>query len=195
MQTLQEALPYKHWITAVGLDSSEVGNPPIKFQQVFAKALAEGWLTVAHAGEEGGAGYIWDALKHLKISRVDHGNHAIEDEALMQYLLAHHIPLTMCPLSNYKLKVQPDLSHHPLKKMLDRGLLVTVNSDDPAYFGGYINENYLAIQKALNLSQAEIYKLAENSFIASFLNEKEKTARLKLLSHYSQFLLPRQNEQ
>lgn len=195
MQTLHDALPYKQLITAVGLDSSEVGNPPIKFQHVFAQALAAGWLTVAHAGEEGRAGYIWDALKHLKVSRIDHGNHAIEDEALMQYLLAHHIPLTMCPLSNYKLKVQEDLTQHPLKKMLDRGLLVTVNSDDPAYFGGYINENYLAIQKALNLNQAEIYQLAENSFTASFLNEEEKQAKLKLLSHYSQFLLPRQNAQ
>jgi adenine deaminase len=174
MKTLEQALPYKSLITAVGLDSSEVGHPPSKFKNVFERAIKEGFLTVAHAGEEGPAEYIWEALNLLKVSRIDHGNHCIDDEKLIDELVRRKMPLTMCPLSNLKLKVQTDLSNHPLKKMMDKGLLVTVNSDDPAYFGGYIEENYMAIAEALNLSKEDILKLAVNSFMASFLNEDEK---------------------
>ena len=133
VKTLKEALNYKDWITAVGLDSSEVGNPPSKFQNVFEQARNEGFLTVAHAGEEGPAEYIWEALNLLKVSRIDHGNHCLDDEKLVKELVNRKIPLTVCPLSNLKLKVVKDLKNHPLKAMLDKGLLVTINSDDPAY--------------------------------------------------------------
>lgn len=174
MKTLEEALNHKNLITAVGLDSSEIGHPPSKFQRVFEQARQEGFLTVAHAGEEGPAEYIWEALNLLKVSRVDHGNHSLDDEKLVQELVNRNMPLTVCPLSNLKLKVVNDLKKHPLRKMLEKGLLVTINSDDPAYFGGYINENYLAISNALNLSKEEIVKLAKNSFTASFLDEEVK---------------------
>jgi adenosine deaminase len=166
VKTLKEALNYKDWITAVGLDSSEVGNPPSKFQNVFEQARNEGFLTVAHAGEEGPAEYIWEALNLLKVSRIDHGNHCLDDEKLVKELVNRKIPLTVCPLSNLKLKVVKDLKNHPLKAMLDKGLLVTINSDDPAYFGGYVNENYLAVAEALSLSKEDIEKLAKNSFDA-----------------------------
>jgi len=174
IKTLEQAIPYKDLITAVGLDSSEVGHPPSKFQNVFEKARNEGFLTVAHAGEEGPAEYVWEALNLLKVSRIDHGNHSLDDEKLVQELINRKMPLTVCPLSNLKLKVVKDLTNHPLKKMMDKGLLVTVNSDDPAYFGGYIEENYLAIAEALNLSKEDIYQLAKNSFNASFLSDEEK---------------------
>lgn len=174
MKTLDEALEYKDWIAAVGLDSSEVGNPPSKFQKVFEKAREEGFLTVAHAGEEGPAEYVWEALNLLKVSRVDHGNHSLDDEKLVQELVDRKMPLTVCPLSNLKLKVVDDLKDHPLRDMLKKGLLVTINSDDPAYFGGYVNENFLAITKSLDLTEDEVRQLAINSFKASFLEEKEK---------------------
>lgn len=173
-KTLKEALPYRDLIVAVGLDSSEVGNPPSKFKKVFAEARAAGFLTVAHASEEGPAEYIWEALNLLKVSRIDHGNHALDDKKLIKELVKRQIPLTVCPLSNLKLKVVEDLKNHPLKKMLDYGLLITINSDDPAYFGGYLNENYLAVAEALNLTKEEITQLAKNSFIGSFLNENPK---------------------
>lgn len=182
MQTLEEALPYKGLIKAVGLDSSEIGNPPSKFKHVFAKARSLGFLTVAHAGEEGPPAYIWDALKSLRVSRIDHGNHAIDDEALIQKLVEDQIPLTMCPLSNYKLKAVKDPSKHPLKRMLGKGVLVTINSDDPAYFG-HLNNSYFLAQKGLNLTEREIYILAENSFKASFIEpEKKKIILEKLLN-------------
>lgn len=184
MKTFDEALKYKDLITAVGLDSSEVGNPPSKFQRVFEQARKEGFLTVAHAGEEGPAQYVWEALELLKVSRIDHGNHCLDDEKLVQELTRRKMPLTVCPLSNLKLKVVRDLKEHPLKEMLQKGLLVTVNSDDPAYFGGYINENYMAITKALNLSKEEIYRLAKNSFIASFLNEETKQQMIEKVDKY-----------
>jgi adenosine deaminase len=184
MKTLDEALEYKEWIRAVGLDSSEVGNPPSKFQKVFEKAKKEGFLTVAHAGEEGPAEYIWEALNLLKISRVDHGNHCLDDEKLVKELVEKKIPLTVCPLSNLKLKVIEDLKEHPLRKMMNKGLLVTINSDDPAYFGGYVNDNYLAIAKALNLSKEDIYQLAKNSFTASFLDEKKKEEMIEKVEKY-----------
>lgn len=180
-KTLKEALPYRDLIFAVGLDSSEVGNPPSKFKKVFAEARAEGFLTVAHAGEEGPAEYVWEALDLLKVSRIDHGNHALDDEKLIQKLVELKIPLTVCPLSNLKLKVVPDLKKHPLKKMLEKGLVVTINSDDPAYFGGYLNENYLALAEALNLSKEDLLQLAKNSFIGSFLDEKTKQKKLESL--------------
>jgi len=173
-KTLEEALPFKDLITAVGLDSGEQGNPPSKFERVYAKALEEGFLTVAHAGEEGPAEYVTQALDLLKVSRIDHGNHALDDQQVTQRLIKEQIPLTVCPLSNQKLQVVPDLTKHPLKTMLDQNLLVTINSDDPAYFGGYLNDNYLAISEALNLNQADLMQLAKNSFTASFLNEKDK---------------------
>ncbi|HLG25631.1 MAG TPA: adenosine deaminase [Candidatus Gracilibacteria bacterium] len=174
MKTLEESLPFKDWITAVGLDSSELGNPPSKFKNVFKRAMDEGYKTVAHAGEEGPVEYVREALVMLEVQRIDHGNHAMDDENLIKELVDHQIPLTVCPLSNLKLKVVQNLMDHPLKKMLDRGLLVTINSDDPAYFGGYVLENYLAIAEALGLTVENIRTLAKNSFRASFLTDEEK---------------------
>lgn len=183
-QTLQQALPYKDWISAVGLDSSEVGNPPSKFERVFATSLSEGFLTVAHAGEEGPAKYIWEALDLLQVTRIDHGNRCLEDGKLVERLVALQMPLTVCPLSNLELKVVKDLKDHPIKTMLEKNLLVTVNSDDPAYFGGYMNENYLCIVKALNLSKEDIATLVKNSFKASWLPEEEKKKRLQEVDDY-----------
>jgi len=174
MATLKEALPFKSMITAVGLDSSEVGHPPEKFSAVFEKALEEGFLTVAHAGEEGPPEYIWQALDLLKVSRIDHGVRSLEDDKLVERLVKEQIPLTVCPLSNTKLKVFSTMSEHNLKILLDRGVCVTINSDDPAYFGGYIEENYDAVRKALNLTPEDIYQLAKNSFQAAFITETEK---------------------
>ena len=169
MATLSEALPYKDTIVAVGLDSSELGNPPAKFKIVFERAIAENFLTVAHAGEEGPPEYIWEALQLLHVSRIDHGVRSIEDADLLDYLIKRQIPLTVCPLSNVKLKVFDSMKQHNLKQLLNLGVCVTVNSDDPSYFGGYIAENYQAVADALKLSQAEIYQLAKNSFRASFI--------------------------
>lgn len=174
MVTLHQALPYHDAIAAVGLDSSEVGNPPSKFRDVFDKARAEGFLTVAHAGEEGSPDYIWEAINLLKVSRIDHGVRCIEDSQLIDYLVAQQIPLTVCPLSNVKLRVFNSMADHNLKKLLDLGLCVTVNSDDPAYFGGYIAENFMEAQAALNLTRKDIYQLAKNSFTASFLSAADK---------------------
>jgi adenosine deaminase len=174
MKTLEEALAYRERIIAVGLDSAEIGNPPSKFQEVFTRAREAGFLTVAHGGEEGPANYVREALELLKVSRIDHGNHCLDDDKLTEELIRRKIPLTVCPLSNLRLKVVDRMEEHPLRRMMERGLLVTVNSDDPAYFGGYINENYLAITKALNLTEDDIYKLAKNSFEASFLEESIK---------------------
>ncbi|MBL7971438.1 MAG: adenosine deaminase [Prolixibacteraceae bacterium] len=183
-QTLEEALPYQSWITAVGLDSSEKGNPPSRFERVFAKARAEGFLTVAHAGEEGPAEYVWEALKLLHVSRIDHGNRSLEDVRLTEELVRLKMPLTVCPLSNLKLKVVNDMTRHPLAEMLEKGMMVTVNSDDPAYFGGYMNENYLALAQALNLTQEQIAQLARNAFSSSFLNEKEKAEQIAKIDRY-----------
>ena len=180
-KTLDQALEYKSWITAVGLDSSEKGHPPSKFKNVFARARKEGFLTVAHAGEEGPPEYIWEALDLLKVSRIDHGVRALEDSRLVDRLVKEKVPLTVCPLSNIKLCVFPDLKLHNLKKLLDAGLCATINSDDPSYFGGYLTENFLATQKALSLSQAEIYRLAENAIQASFLDGSEKNKLLQEL--------------
>ena len=177
--TLEEALPYKDKIIAVGLDSSEFGHPPHKFQAVFDKARLEGFLSVAHAGEEGPPSYIWEAINLLKVSRIDHGVRSIEDEILVDFLAKSRMPLTVCPLSNVKLCVFRTMQEHTLKQLLDKGLCITINSDDPAYFGGYMTENFQAIQVGLDLTQADLYQLAKNSFEASFLSltEKEKFYR------------------
>ncbi|WP_299257037.1 adenosine deaminase [uncultured Aquimarina sp.] len=185
-KTLEQSLPYRDWISAVGLDSSEVGNPPSKFQRVFEKSIEEGFLTVAHAGEEGPAEYIWEALDLLKITRIDHGNRCLDDEKLVNKLADKQIPLTLCPLSNLELKVVPDLKDHPIAKMMDKNLLVTVNSDDPAYFGGYMNENYLGIAQALNLSKEQITTLVKNSFKASWLSDQEKEKSIQKINQYYQ---------
>jgi adenosine deaminase len=185
MATLETALPYRDRIAAVGLDSSELGNPPAKFAGVFARARAAGFLTVAHAGEEGPADYVRQALDELRVARIDHGNRSLEDNALVQRLARSGTPLTLCPLSNLKLGVIDDMKRHPLREMMARGLTVTINSDDPAYFGGYVNENYRAVQNALGLSEAELYGLARNSFEASFLSKPEKDAYIAKLGEFS----------
>jgi adenine deaminase len=174
MQTLHESLPFREWIIAVGLDSSELGHPPKDFKAVFDEAREHGLLTVAHAGEEGPPEYIRQALDDLKVSRIDHGVRCVEDLQLVERLREEQIPLTVCPLSNVKLRVFDSLQDHDLKQMLDLGLCVTVNSDDPAYFGGYIDENFHAAQEGLHLSRDDIYRLAKNSFRASFLEGGEK---------------------
>lgn len=177
-KTLEEALPYKDRITGVGLDSSEVGHPPSKFARVFAKARAEGFKIVAHAGEEGPPEYVYEALDMLKVDRIDHGNRALEDDALVKRIVGDKLALTVCPLSNLKLCVVDDINDHPLKKMLDLGLKATVNSDDPSYFGGYMNENFIAVTEALDLSEEDLLTLTRNAVDASFLDEDEK-ARLR----------------
>ncbi len=184
METLEQALLYKDWIVAVGLDSSEVGYPPERFRAVFDRARDEGFLAVAHAGEEGPPDYIWQALDLLKASRIDHGVRCIEDARLTKRLAAEQVPLTVCPLSNVKLGVFPSLAQHNLKKLLDLGLCVTVNSDDPAYFGGYIAQNFEGAQAALNLSRDDIHRLARNSFQASFLSPEEKRGFIRGLDEF-----------
>lgn len=178
-KTLEQAMPYRSLIHAVGLDSSEVGNPPSKFERVFAAARDAGFIAVAHAGEEGPAEYIWEALDLLKICRIDHGNRSLDDPELVKRLVDIQMPLTLCPLSNKELQVVPDLKDHPVLKMMEKGMLVTLNSDDPAYFGGYMNENFFAIADALDLSHEQIAELAKNSFRASWLSDEEKELRIK----------------
>jgi len=184
LQMLEEILPYKDKIIGIGLDSSELGNPPIKFKNVFARAEQEGFRLVAHAGEEGPSDYIWEAFNELNVSRIDHGIRCMDDDELVVYLADNQIPLTVCPLSNLKLQVVSDLTQHPLKKMLDKGLLAMINSDDPAYFGGYVNENFLQTAIALNLSENDILKLAKNSFKASFLPDEDKASWIEKLDNF-----------
>ena len=173
-ETLNQALTHKNKIIGVGLDSSEAGHPPKKFEKVFNKAMKEGFLTVAHAGEEGPPEYIWEALNLLKVKRIDHGVRCLDDEKLVQKLREEQIPLTVCPLSNVKLCVFEKLEDHNLKKLLDKGLMAVVNSDDPAYFGGYLNMNFIQCQKVLNLSMEDVKRLAINSFKSSFLDRDKK---------------------
>ena len=173
-ETLAQAKPYQDKIIGVGLDSSEVGHPPSKFERVFSEAKAQGYLIVAHAGEEGPPEYIWEALDLLKVNRIDHGVRSEEDDKLMARLIAEKMPLTVCPLSNLKLCVIDDMQQHNIKRLLDQGVNVMVNSDDPAYFGGYMNDNFYAITDALDLSSQDIRQLVLNSFQASFLPETEK---------------------
>ena len=179
MNALETALPYKESIAAVGLDSSELGHPPAKFTEVFARARREGWLTVAHAGEEGPPSYIYEALDMLKVRRIDHGVRSDEDSSLVERLVREQIPLTVCPLSNVKLRVVERIADHNLKRLLDAGVCVTVNSDDPAYFGGYLVENYLAVHQGLDLSIGDIAQLARNSINASFLSDTDKQVWIK----------------
>jgi len=171
---LKQACDHKDKIIGVGLDSSEKGNPPTKFRRLFELAIKEGFLTVAHAGEEGPPEYISDSLDILKVKRIDHGVQCLNDEKLVNRLISEQIPLTVCPLSNVKLCVFDKLENHNLKKMLDKGLRVMVNSDDPAYFGGYLNKNLIETSKALNLDIQDVKILIENSFKSSFLDEDEK---------------------
>jgi len=180
-EMLDLALRFQDRIAGVGLDSAEAGNPPDKFQAVYDRARANGFRAVAHAGEEGPPEYVWQALDILKVSRIDHGVRALEDEKLVRRLVESRTPLTVCPLSNVRLHVVSSLEQHPLKRMLDAGLLVTVNSDDPAYFGGYVNENYVQTAEALKLSDADVVQLAKNSFEASFIDAPGKAALTALV--------------
>ena len=171
---LDQALVHKDKIFGVGLDSSEMGNPPKKFKKLFKKAVENNFITVAHAGEEGPPEYMWEALNLLNVKRIDHGVQCLKDEKLVEKLSKNQVPLTVCPLSNIKLKVFDKLYDHNLKKMLDKKLMVTINSDDPAYFGGYLNQNLIETQAALNLSFEDIKTLLINSFKSSFLSEERK---------------------
>ena len=185
MRTLEEALPYKEAIAGVGLDSSEAGHPPSKFTAVFDRARREGFLAVAHAGEEGPPDYIYEALDLLKVRRIDHGVRSEESPELLDRLVRERIPLTVCPLSNVKLRVFERIECHNLKRLLERGVCVTVNSDDPAYFGGYLLENFLALERGLGLTQAELTSLARNSFEASFLEPHAKRRWLAAIDAYA----------
>ena len=176
VSTLREALQYRSLFHGVGLDSSEKGHPPSKFKRVFEQARSQGLVPVAHAGEEGPPEYIEEALDLLKVVRIDHGVRCEEDPALVERLARDRIPLTVCPLSNVKLRVYAQIAQHNLKRLLDRGVCVTVNSDDPAYFGGYVVDNYLAVQRGLDLSKGDIATLAANSIEASFLPPAQKQA-------------------
>lgn len=183
-ETLDAASPYLFMVSAVGLDSSELGNPPEKFARVFAKAKELGLLRVAHAGEEGPPAYIWSALNDLNVHRIDHGVRSIEDAMLVQELASRQMPLTVCPLSNIKLCVFGHMREHNLLSLLDQGLMVTVNADDPSYFGGYLNDNYHALAAHLPITDEHIKTLAANSFKASFLSEEQKAHWLHCVSTY-----------
>jgi len=183
--TLDAALPHLHKIAGVGLDSSELGHPPAKFARVFARARGLGLKLVAHAGEEGPASYVHEALDLLGVDRIDHGNRSLDDPALVARLSAEGMCLTVCPLSNLKLCVVDDIARHPLRTMLDAGLAATVNSDDPAYFGGYVNANYIAVADALDLSREELARLARNSFTGSFLSAAEQAPHLAAIARHT----------
>ncbi len=183
-ETLAAAEPFLDKIAGVGLDSSESGHPPSKFARVFDAARKLGLLSLAHAGEEGPPAYVWEALDVLKVDRIDHGNRALEDEALVARLAGEQITLTVCPLSNLKLCVVDDLKAHPLKRMLDLGLRATINSDDPAYFGGYIGQNFTATAEALGLTRDDLVTLARNSFKGSFLDAAGKARNLDAIEAY-----------
>jgi adenine deaminase len=185
MRTLSAALTYRDWILAVGLDSSEAGHPPSKFRAVYERAREAGLLAVAHAGEEGPPAYIWEALDLLEVQRIDHGVRCIEDERLMARLIEERIPLTVCPLSNVRLRVFRDLGQHNLKRLLERHVLVTINSDDPAYFGGYVGDNFRLTAAALQLTREQLLTLARNSFTAAFLPEEQKRAHLEAVDRFA----------
>jgi len=176
--TLNDACRCRDHIFAIGLDSSEKGYPPSKFSRVYREARQQGFVTVAHAGEEGPPAYVCEALDDLEVKRIDHGNRALEDPYLVQRLANDQVPMTVCPLSNQRLQVCPDLTQHPLRRMLKSGLLVSVNSDDPSYFGGYLTENFIAIQSALDLDLNEIIQLGRNAFKSSFMTDAEKQSAL-----------------
>ncbi len=182
--TLEQSLEYKDWITAVGLDSSEIGYPPSKFKKVFDEVRKQGYLVVAHAGEEGPPEYVWEAINILDVNRIDHGNRSLEDNNLVKILADNKIPLTVCPLSNVKLRNVDKIENHPIRTMLNQGLVATINSDDPAYFGGYMNENYSAVANALDLSKEDLYQLTLNSFNSTFLEENEKVELINKLDEF-----------
>jgi adenine deaminase len=181
---LEEAKPYKEWIIGIGLDSSEKDRPPSLFKALFEKAREQGYLAVAHAGEEGPAEYVWEALNLLKSRRIDHGVRSMDDPELIAFLVDKQIPLTVCPLSNIKLKVFSKMGDHNLKQMLDKGVCVTINSDDPAYFGGYMNENFIEAQKNLNLSKSDLLKICQNAIEAAFLDAARKKNLTEELQGY-----------
>ena len=183
-ETLKASLPFKDKIIGVGLDSSEVGHPPSKFQRLFLECKKVGYKIVAHAGEEGDSSYIWEAINLLQVERIDHGIRCDEDASLVKLLIEKQIPLTVCPLSNVKLRAVKNMQEHNILKLLRQGVLVTVNSDDPAYFGGYVNENYEAICENLDLSKEELKTLASNSFKASFLSDERKKHFINQISQY-----------
>ena len=183
-ETLKNAQPYREYITAVGLASSEMGHPPTKFKNVFKAAVENGLIPVAHAGEEGPPTYIWEAIDELKIVRIDHGNRCLEDETLVQEIINRNIALTLCPLSNTALQVIGDMHQHPLKKMMALGIQTTINSDDPAYFGGYMIDNFNAVQEALDLTKADIYQLVRNSFEYSLLPSDQKAKYLDEVDNF-----------
>lgn len=182
IKTFKEALQYRELFIGFGLDSSEKGNPPAKFERVFKMVHDEGFLTVAHAGEEGSAQNVWDSLRLLKVARIDHGVRSVDDAFLLDELARIQVPLTVCPLSNLKLKVVQQMKDLPLRTLLEKNILVTINSDDPAYFGGYVNENYKAITEAFDLTKDELRTLAKNSFKASFLGETDKENWIKRIN-------------
>jgi adenine deaminase len=177
-RTLDSALAFKDRIVGVGLDSSETGHPPSKFKHVFSRARDAGFFLSAHAGEEGPPSYVWEALDVLGVARIDHGNRSLEDETLVRRLAHDQVPLTVCPLSNLRLRIVDELAHHPLRRMMDKGLIVTVNSDDPAYFGGYINQNYLAVSEALGLGRDEIAAIVRNGIESSLMTMSGKEQAL-----------------
>jgi adenine deaminase len=185
MQTLEAALPYRNAFAGVGLDSSEWGHPPEKFTEVFARARQEGLFVVAHAGEEGPPDYVWQALDVLGASRIDHGVRSVEDPVLLERLRAQRIPLTVCPLSNVKLRVFESMENHNLLQLLDAGLCVTINSDDPAYFGGYINENFEAVGSAFELTENQLRTLAYNSFEAAVIDDHRRAALVAELNQFA----------
>ncbi|MCQ1060331.1 adenosine deaminase [Photobacterium sp. ZSDE20] len=184
IETLKQSIAYKDDIVAVGLDSSELGNPPEKFERVFAMARNAGLKTVAHAGEEGSADYIWGAIEALHVDRIDHGVRCTDEPKLVQYLIEHQIPLTVCPLSNVQLNVFGEMTQHNIVELLKQGVLVTINSDDPAYFGGYLNDNYLTVAEAFGLTKQEVARFSENAIMASFLSVERKQRLQQKLEHY-----------
>ena len=185
MEVLKLAEPFRDKILTVGLDSSELGHPPEKFAAVYEEAIKQGYRSVAHAGEEGDSSYIWSALDLLKVQRVDHGVRCVEDESLVKRLVDEEMPLTVCPLSNVRLCVYETLGQHPILKMLEQGLCVTVNSDDPPYFGGYLNDNLVAMVDALDMTEEQARALARNSFKASFVDEAQKAIWVAALVEFS----------
>jgi len=183
-EALESSLPYKHWIDGVGLDSSEIGNHPSKFVKVFEASSNQGYKLVAHAGEEGPVDYIWEALDLLNVVRIDHGNRCLDDAALVERLIEQKISLTLCPLSNVALKVIQKMEDHPVLEMLNKGVLATIHSDDPAYFGGYLNENYYETALALNLNKDQLMQLAVNAFEASWLSPEAKKSQISKVKSY-----------
>lgn len=191
--TLKQSIPFKDIIDGVGLDSSEMGNPPSKFKNVFKASAGLGYKLVAHAGEEGPSSYIWEALDMLNVVRIDHGNQCLMDDSLVERLVSKNIPLTLCPTSNVALKVIQTMNEHPVAKLLDKGILATIHSDDPAYFGGYMNENYYQTAKALNLNLNQIQQLAINAFQASWLSSTDKELHIsKVKAYFKSITLPRE---